>query len=188
MLGVVRTPDMAGAVRMVNAHEYGNGVAIFTSDGGAARDFAAGINIGMVGVNVPIPVPMAFHSFGGWKHSLFGDHHIYGPEGVRFYTRYKAVTQRWPTGARRGAEYVMPNDRDADVTPYRHPRRTRICSGFPLSRGNDEQWSRLIHQPRVLTSSRPGKQRKALEQRGSLADLCAFDVQQAQLGRDTSGC
>jgi malonate-semialdehyde dehydrogenase (acetylating) / methylmalonate-semialdehyde dehydrogenase len=108
VLGVVRTPDMASAVRMVNAHEYGNGVAIFTSDGGAARDFAAGINIGMVGVNVPIPVPMAFHSFGGWKHSLFGDHHIYGPEGVRFYTRYKAITQRWPTGARRGAEYVMP--------------------------------------------------------------------------------
>jgi malonate-semialdehyde dehydrogenase (acetylating) / methylmalonate-semialdehyde dehydrogenase len=108
VLGVVRTPDMAGAVRMVNAHEYGNGVAIFTSDGGAARDFAAGINIGMVGVNVPIPVPMAFHSFGGWKHSLFGDHHIYGPEGVRFYTRYKAITQRWPTGVRRGAEYVMP--------------------------------------------------------------------------------
>ena len=66
------------------------------------------IKIGMVGVNVPIPVPMAFHSFGGWKHSLFGDHHIYGPEGVRFYTRYKAITQRWPTGARRGAEYVMP--------------------------------------------------------------------------------
>jgi malonate-semialdehyde dehydrogenase (acetylating)/methylmalonate-semialdehyde dehydrogenase len=108
VLGVVRTPDLAGAVRMVNGHEYGNGVAIFTSDGGAARDFASGINIGMVGVNVPIPVPMAFHSFGGWKHSLFGDHHIYGPEGVRFYTRYKAVTQRWPGGARRGAEYVMP--------------------------------------------------------------------------------
>ena len=96
------------ATRMINAHEYGNGVAMFTTDGGAARDFANAIQIGMVGVNVPIPVPMAFHSFGGWKHSLFGDHHIYGPEGVRFYTRYKAVTQRWPGGARRGAEYVMP--------------------------------------------------------------------------------
>ena len=108
VLGVVRTPDLAGAVQMVNAHEYGNGVAIFTSDGGAARDFAAGINIGMVGVNVPIPVPMAFHSFGGWKHSLFGDHHIYGPEGVRFYTRYKAVTQRWTAGTRRGPEFTMP--------------------------------------------------------------------------------
>src|SRR5580692_3193016 len=108
VLGVVRTPDLAGATRMINAHEYGNGVAIFTSDGGAARDFANAIQIGMVGVNVPIPVPMAFHSFGGWKHSLFGDHHIYGPEGVRFYTRYKAITQRWPSGTRRGAEFVMP--------------------------------------------------------------------------------
>jgi malonate-semialdehyde dehydrogenase (acetylating)/methylmalonate-semialdehyde dehydrogenase len=108
VLSVVRTPDVAGAVRMINAHEYGNGVALFTSDGGTARDFANAINIGMVGVNIPIPVPMAFHSFGGWKHSLFGDHHIYGPEGVRFYTRYKAITQRWPGGARKGAEFVMP--------------------------------------------------------------------------------
>ncbi|HEX5325768.1 MAG TPA: CoA-acylating methylmalonate-semialdehyde dehydrogenase, partial [Acetobacteraceae bacterium] len=108
VLGVVRTPDLAGAVQMINQNRYGNGVAIFTSDGGAARDFASAIEIGMVGVNVPIPVPMAFHSFGGWKQSLFGDHHIYGPEGVRFYTRYKAITQRWPGAARRGAEYVMP--------------------------------------------------------------------------------
>lgn len=108
VLGVVRSPDLAGAVRMINQHAYGNGVAIFTGDGGAARDFASGVQIGMVGVNVPIPVPMAFHSFGGWKSSLFGDHHIYGPEGVRFYTRYKAITQRWPTGARHGAEFVMP--------------------------------------------------------------------------------
>jgi malonate-semialdehyde dehydrogenase (acetylating)/methylmalonate-semialdehyde dehydrogenase len=108
VLSVVRTPDLAGAVRMINAHEYGNGVALFTADGGTARDFSNAINIGMVGVNVPIPVPMAFHSFGGWKHSLFGDHHIYGPEGVRFYTRYKAITQRWPGGARKGAEFAMP--------------------------------------------------------------------------------
>jgi malonate-semialdehyde dehydrogenase (acetylating)/methylmalonate-semialdehyde dehydrogenase len=109
VLDVVRAPDLGSAVRMVNDHPYGNGVAIFTGDGGVARDFASAIQIGMVGVNVPIPVPMAFHSFGGWKQSLFGDHHIYGPEGVRFYTRYKAVTQRWPGGAaRRGAEYVMP--------------------------------------------------------------------------------
>ena len=108
VLGVVRSPDLAGAVRMINQHAYGNGVAIFTGDGGAARDFASGVQIGMVGVNIPIPVPMAFHSFGGWKSSLFGDHHIYGPEGVRFYTRYKAITQRWPTGARHGAEFVMP--------------------------------------------------------------------------------
>jgi malonate-semialdehyde dehydrogenase (acetylating)/methylmalonate-semialdehyde dehydrogenase len=108
VLSVVRAPDLAGATRMVNEHEYGNGVAIFTADGGAARDFANAARIGMVGVNVPIPVPMAYHSFGGWKRSLFGDHHIYGPEGVRFYTRYKAVMQRWPGGARRGPEYVMP--------------------------------------------------------------------------------
>ena len=108
VLAVVRTPDMAGAVRMINDHQFGNGVSLFTSDGGAARDFAAGIKIGMVGINVPIPVPMAFHSFGGWKQSMFGDHHMHGMEGVRFYTRYKAITQRWPTGARRGAEFIMP--------------------------------------------------------------------------------
>jgi malonate-semialdehyde dehydrogenase (acetylating)/methylmalonate-semialdehyde dehydrogenase len=108
VLSVARMPDLAGAVRMVNEHQFGNGVAIFTADGGAARDFANGIKVGMVGVNVPIPVPMAFHSFGGWKQSLFGDHHIHGPEGVRFYTRYKAITQRWPTGARRGPEFTMP--------------------------------------------------------------------------------
>jgi len=108
VLVVVRTPDMAGAVRMINDHPFGNGVSLFTSDGGAARDFAAGIQVGMVGINIPIPVPMAFHSFGGWKQSMFGDHHMHGMEGVRFYTRYKAVTQRWPTGARRGAEFIMP--------------------------------------------------------------------------------
>ena len=108
VLSVVRAQDLATATRMVNEHEYGNGVALFTGDGGTARDFANSIQIGMVGVNVPIPVPVSYHSFGGWKRSLFGDHHVYGPEGVRFYTRYKAVTQRWPSGARRGAEYVMP--------------------------------------------------------------------------------
>ena len=108
VLGVVRAPDLGAATAMINRHAYGNGVAIFTADGGAARDFASSVQIGMVGVNVPIPVPMAFHSFGGWKSSLFGDHHVYGPEGVRFYTRYKAITQRWPTGKRRGAEFVMP--------------------------------------------------------------------------------
>jgi malonate-semialdehyde dehydrogenase (acetylating)/methylmalonate-semialdehyde dehydrogenase len=108
VLSVVRTPDVATATRLINAHEYGNGVALFTNDGGVARDFTQAIQIGMVGINVPIPVPMAFHSFGGWKHSLFGDHHIYGPEGVRFYTRYKAVTQRWTGGAKRGPEFTMP--------------------------------------------------------------------------------
>jgi len=108
VLSVVRTPDLGGAVGMINQHAYGNGVAIFTTDGGAAQDFAKRIEVGMVGVNVPIPVPMAFHSFGGWKQSLFGDHHVHGSEGVRFYTRYKAITQRWPAGARKGPEFVMP--------------------------------------------------------------------------------
>src|SRR5688572_15055455 len=108
VLSVVRMPDFASAVEIVNRHEYGNGVAIFTRDGDAARAFAEQVNIGMVGVNVPIPVPMAFHSFGGWKRSLFGDHHMHGPEGVRFYTRLKTITTRWPTGMRAEAEFVMP--------------------------------------------------------------------------------
>ncbi len=108
VLGVVRVNDFEEAIKLINEHEFGNGCAIFTRDGDAAREFASRVQIGMVGVNVPIPVPMAFHSFGGWKASLFGDHHIHGPEGVRFYTRYKAVTQRWPAGIRAGAEFVMP--------------------------------------------------------------------------------
>ncbi len=111
VLDVVRAPDLGAALRIVNEHPFGNGVSIYTANGGAARDFAEHVQIGMVGVNIPIPVPMAFHSFGGWKNSLFGDHHIYGPEGVRFYTRYKAVTQRWPTAGRPGAQFVMPTGR-----------------------------------------------------------------------------
>jgi malonate-semialdehyde dehydrogenase (acetylating) / methylmalonate-semialdehyde dehydrogenase len=108
VLGVVRVDSFEAALKLVNDHEFGNGCAIFTRDGDAAREFASRAQIGMIGVNVPIPVPMAFHSFGGWKASLFGDHHMHGPEGVRFYTRYKAVTQRWPAGIRAGAEFVMP--------------------------------------------------------------------------------
>ena len=108
VLAVVRVPDYATALRLVNEHEYGNGTAIFTRDGDAARDFSHRVQVGMVGVNVPIPVPMAFHSFGGWKASLFGDHHIHGPEGVRFYSRLKTITTRWPTGMRSGADFVMP--------------------------------------------------------------------------------
>ncbi len=95
----------------MNAHEFGNGAAIFTRDGDAARDFCTSVRIGMVGVNVPIPVPLAFHSFGGWKRSLFGDHHMHGPEGVRFYTRLKTLTQRWPTGIRAGADFNIPTMR-----------------------------------------------------------------------------
>ncbi|MBX6323204.1 MAG: CoA-acylating methylmalonate-semialdehyde dehydrogenase [Rhodospirillaceae bacterium] len=108
VLSVVRAPDYDSALALVNGHEYGNGAAIFTRDGDAARDFASKVKIGMVGVNVPIPVPMAFYSFGGWKRSLFGDHHIHGPDGVRFYTRVKTVTARWPTGIRAGADFAMP--------------------------------------------------------------------------------
>lgn len=108
VLCVVRVPDFATAVNLINKHEFGNGVACFTSDGGVARAFARQIQVGMVGINVPIPVPMAWHSFGGWKRSLFGDHHAYGEEGVRFYTRYKSVMQRWPDSIAKGAEFTMP--------------------------------------------------------------------------------
>ncbi|MGI9285670.1 MAG: CoA-acylating methylmalonate-semialdehyde dehydrogenase [Pseudomonadales bacterium] len=108
VLCVLRSPDYQAAVSLVNDNEYGNGVSIFTRDGDAARDFARHINVGMVGINVPIPVPVAYHSFGGWKRSLFGDHAIYGPEGVHFYTRLKTVTSRWPTGIRAGAEFNFP--------------------------------------------------------------------------------
>ena len=108
VLSVVRAKDLGQAVELINAHRFGNGVALFTADGGAARNFTSAIKVGMVGINVPIPVPPAFHSFGGWKASLFGDHHIHGAEGVRFYTRYKAVTQRWPATIRAGAEFTMP--------------------------------------------------------------------------------
>ena len=111
VLAVVRSPDFEHAAKLASDHEYGNGVAIFTRDGDAAREFANRVQIGMVGINVPIPVPMAFHSFGGWKRSLFGDTAVYGPEGVRFYTRLKTMTARWPTGIRAGAEYVMPTMR-----------------------------------------------------------------------------
>jgi malonate-semialdehyde dehydrogenase (acetylating)/methylmalonate-semialdehyde dehydrogenase len=108
VLCIVRAPDFATALRLVNEHEYGNGTSIFTASGEAARRFAQGVQAGMVGINVPIPVPMAFHSFGGWKRSLFGPLHVHGPDGVRFYTRLKTVTARWPSATREGAQFVMP--------------------------------------------------------------------------------
>ncbi|MBE1159393.1 CoA-acylating methylmalonate-semialdehyde dehydrogenase [Dyella acidiphila] len=109
VLCVVRVPDFAAALKLIDEHEYGNGTAIFTRDGHVAREFAHRVQVGMIGINVPIPVPMAFHSFGGWKNSLMGDHHAHGPEGVRFYTRQKAVTQRWLESAgSHGAEFAMP--------------------------------------------------------------------------------
>ena len=108
VLACVRVKDFAAALQLVNEHEYGNGVACFTSDGGLAREFARRVQVGMVGINVPIPVPMAWHGFGGWKRSLFGDMHAYGEEGVRFYTKQKSVMQRWPDSIAKGAEFTMP--------------------------------------------------------------------------------
>jgi malonate-semialdehyde dehydrogenase (acetylating) / methylmalonate-semialdehyde dehydrogenase len=109
VLSVVRAERFEEAADLINIHEYGNGTAIFTRDGDTARAFADSIEVGMVGINVPIPVPVAYHSFGGWKRSLFGDHSIYGPEGVRFYTRLKTVTARWPNGIRAGAQFHFPS-------------------------------------------------------------------------------
>jgi len=108
VLGCVRVKDLKEAVDLINAHEFGNGVACFTRDGNVAREFGRRIQVGMVGINVPIPVPMAWHGFGGWKRSLFGDMHAYGEEGVRFYTRQKSIMQRWPESIGKGAEFVMP--------------------------------------------------------------------------------
>jgi malonate-semialdehyde dehydrogenase (acetylating)/methylmalonate-semialdehyde dehydrogenase len=108
VLSVVRVPDAEAALALVNANRYGNGVAVFTREGNAAREFVRRVQVGMVGVNVPIPVPMAFHRFGGWKESLFGDHAAYGPDGVHFYTRTKTVTSRWPAGTTAGNAFAMP--------------------------------------------------------------------------------
>jgi malonate-semialdehyde dehydrogenase (acetylating)/methylmalonate-semialdehyde dehydrogenase len=109
VLQVVRVATMQEAMDIIDAHEYGNGTCIFTRDGEAARYFADNIQVGMVGINVPLPVPVAYHSFGGWKRSLFGDLHAYGPDAVRFYTKRKTVTQRWPSaGIREGALFSMP--------------------------------------------------------------------------------
>jgi len=108
VLSIVRVKNFEEALKLVNDHEFGNGVAIFTRDGDSGRTFASKVQVGMVGINIPIPVPMAFHSFGGWKRSLFGDQHMHGPEGVRFYTKLKTVTSRWPSGFRSDPEFVMP--------------------------------------------------------------------------------
>jgi malonate-semialdehyde dehydrogenase (acetylating)/methylmalonate-semialdehyde dehydrogenase len=111
VLSCVRVANFAEALDLVNAHEFGNGVACFTSDGNIAREFARRVQVGMVGINVPIPVPMAWHGFGGWKRSLFGDMNAYGKEGVRFYTKQKSVMQRWPESIAKGAEFVMPTSK-----------------------------------------------------------------------------
>jgi malonate-semialdehyde dehydrogenase (acetylating)/methylmalonate-semialdehyde dehydrogenase len=111
VLGVTRVASYEDAIALVNRNPYANGVAIFTNDGGAARKFQHEIEVGMVGINVPIPVPMAYYSFGGWKASLFGDHHIHGRDGVHFYTRTKAVTSRWPDPRHRGVDLGFPQNR-----------------------------------------------------------------------------
>ena len=108
VLAVVRVPDYAAALKLVNSHEFANGTAVFTQSGAVANAFKHEVEVGMVGINVPIPVPMAFHSFGGWRHSMFGDHHMHGPEGVRFYTRLKTVTERWPEPAAVRADFSIP--------------------------------------------------------------------------------
>ena len=108
VLSVIRAKDYNEALSLVNDHEFGNGTSIFTRDGDTGRSFASNVKIGMVGINIPIPVPMAFHSFGGWKRSLFGDQSIHGPEGVRFYTKLKTITSRWPSGIKSDPEFVMP--------------------------------------------------------------------------------
>ncbi|MDA7695403.1 CoA-acylating methylmalonate-semialdehyde dehydrogenase [Candidatus Pelagibacter sp.] len=108
VLSVIRVKTFEEATKLINDHEYGNGVSIYTRDGDAGRTFASKIQVGMVGINVPIPVPMAFHSFGGWKRSLFGDSAMHGAEGIKFYTKLKTVTSRWPSGIRSNAEFVMP--------------------------------------------------------------------------------
>jgi malonate-semialdehyde dehydrogenase (acetylating)/methylmalonate-semialdehyde dehydrogenase len=111
VLSCVRVPDFATAVKLINEHEFGNGVSCYTRDGHVAREFSHRIQVGMVGINVPIPVPMAWHGFGGWKRSLFGDMHAYGEEGVRFYTKQKSVMQRWPESIGKGAEFTMPTSK-----------------------------------------------------------------------------
>ncbi len=111
VLACLRAKDFAEALQLVNDHEFGNGVSCFTSDGNVAREFARRVQIGMVGINVPIPVPMAWHGFGGWKRSLFGDMHAYGEEGVRFYTKQKSVMQRWAGSIGKGAEFAMPTSK-----------------------------------------------------------------------------
>ena len=108
VLVCVRVNDFEAALKLINDHEFGNGTSCFTQDGNVAREFGRRVQVGMIGINVPIPVPMAWHGFGGWKKSLFGDTHAYGEEGVRFYTKQKSIMQRWPASMSKGAEFAMP--------------------------------------------------------------------------------
>ena len=128
VLSVVRAHDYKEALALPSDHDYGNGVAIFTRDGDAARDFAAKVNVGMVGINVPIPVPIAYYTFGGWKKSGFGDLNQHGPDSVRFYTKTKTVTSRWPSGVKEGAEFSIPTDEVVlSPTPSLRAQRSNPC-------------------------------------------------------------
>ena len=108
VLVIMRVPDLDAALQLINDHEFGNGTSVFTNDGNAARTFASKVQVGMVGINIPIPVPVAYHSFGGWKRSVFGDIPMHSSEGVRFYTRLKTITQRWLKNSKIDAEFVIP--------------------------------------------------------------------------------
>jgi len=110
VLSVVRVDTYEQALKLINDHEFGNGTSLYTSDGEISRHFTTNVKIGMVGINIPIPVPMAFHSFGGWKNSLYGGHSMHGMEGINFYTRLKTVTSRWPKGINSGPEFKMPTN------------------------------------------------------------------------------
>jgi len=124
VLSVVRAPLYKEALALPSDHDYGNGVAIFTRDGDAARDFAARVNVGMVGINVPIPVPIAYYTFGGWKKSGFGDLNQHGPDSVRFYTKTKTITSRWPSGVKEGAEFSIPTMNCWCTLQHRHCERS----------------------------------------------------------------
>ena len=131
VLVCVRVANLEEALALVNNHEFANGVSCFTEDGHTAREFGRQVQVGMVGINVPIPVPMAWHGFGGWKRSLFGDMHIYGEEGVRFYTRQKSIMQRWPDSIGKGAEFAMPTT----ALTQRPGRRACRCRRKSFARG-----------------------------------------------------
>ena len=157
VLSVVRVDDVDAAIDLINANPYGNGTAVFTNSGAAARRFVRGVHVGMVGVNVSVPVPMAFHSFGGWKDSLFGEHHVHGPEGVEFYTRAKVVTQRWLSLGCQATLHLICRQRGKSMlpasggtSPIRRSSRPRNPKSF---RGRLEHRGVVGHNRIVLISS-----------------------------------
>ena len=156
VLSVVRVPTYADALRLVNENQYGNGVAIFTRDGGVARQFQFDVNVGMVGINVPIPVPVAYYSFGGWKSSLFGDRHIYGPEGIDFYTRTKAVTSRWPDPKTSKVDLGFPQTRDMR---YRLAERGLRRSAAALVARARASAALVMLTPSTQANARPERQK-----------------------------